>query len=133
LLRLAEVLEGLAHENLFRVILLHHPPTPGANRFRRLVDAAALREVLRKHGADLVLHGHHHESTVIWLAGPKHAIPCVGVPSASGAPSYKDDPGGYHLYEIDGGPGAWRCTAIARGLSREDGTVGELMRQELAD
>jgi 3',5'-cyclic AMP phosphodiesterase CpdA len=133
LARLATVLEGLKGENVFRVVLMHHPPFPVKNRFRRLVDAPALREVLRKHGADLVLHGHHHESTVIWLSGPKHAIPCVGVPSASGSPTYKDDPGGYHLYEIEGEPGAWRCTAIARGLSREDGTIGELLRQELAD
>jgi len=131
LARLGEVLAALARENLFRVLLLHHPPVQDSHYFRRLVDAPALREVLRKHGAELVLHGHHHESTVIWMSGPKYTIPCVGVPSASGSPSYKDDPGGYHLYEIDGEPGDWRCTAIARGLSREDGSVGEWMRTEL--
>jgi 3',5'-cyclic AMP phosphodiesterase CpdA len=131
LARLGELLAALKDERVFRVILLHHPPHQSANRFRRLVDAAALREVLRKHGADLVLHGHHHESTVVWLSGPKYAIPCVGVPSASGSPTYKDDPGGYHLYEIDDGPDGWRCTARMRAVSRDGGGIDEVMRTEL--
>ena len=67
-------------------------------------------EVLRKHGAELVLHGHHHVSSLVWLSGPRYTIPCVGVPSASCARGYHDDPAGYNLYEIDGEPGAWRCT-----------------------
>ena len=56
------------------------------NRFRHLRDAPTLREVLRKHGAELVLHGHLHESSLIWLSGPRDGIPCVGAPSASGSP-----------------------------------------------
>ena len=133
LARLGEVLAALAREGLFRVVLVHHPPTAGVNYFRRLVDAPALREVLRKHGADLVLHGHLHASSLVWLSGPRHGIPCVGAPSASGSPDHDDDPGGYNLFEIDGAPGAWRCTAISRGIGRDDGTIGEVSRQLLTD
>lgn len=130
LARLGDVLAGLGREGAFRVVLIHHPPTEGANRFRRLTDAAAVREVLRKHGAELVLHGHHHESSLVWLAGPWSAIPCIGVPSASGAPGRShDEPAGYNLYRIEGEPGSWSCTLIARGW-HGDG-IAEVGRQVL--
>ena len=48
LARLGDALAALKKEELFRVILIHHPPIPGVSRFRRLHDAAELREVLRK-------------------------------------------------------------------------------------
>jgi 3',5'-cyclic AMP phosphodiesterase CpdA len=128
--RLGDLLEQIARERLFRVVLIHHPPVPGANHFRRLVDAEPLREVLRKHGADLVLHGHHHVSSVIWLSGGRYTIPCVGVPSASEMPGHDEDPGGYHLFEIDGEPGNWLCTMRVRGLTK-DGSVAEVNRTEL--
>ena len=131
LARLGDALAALKKEELFRVILIHHPPTPGVSRFRQLHDAAELREVLRKHGAELLLHGHLHQSSLIWISGPRESIPCIGAPSASGSPHYKDDPAGYNLLEIDGEPGDWHCQVIMRGMSRADGTIGEVSRQML--
>lgn len=131
LTRLADILSELAQEKLFRVLLIHHPPVENAHHFRRLVDAAALREVLHKQGAELVLHGHYHESSLVWLSGPRYAIPCVGVPSASSAPGQREDPAAYNLYEFDGEPGDWCCTAITRGYGRDGGAIAELMRTEL--
>lgn len=129
---LADLLQRLGGEGLFRVVLVHHPPrTTLVDHFRRLVDAAALRAVLKRHGAELVLHGHQHMHTLAWLDGPAGAIPAVGVPSASGSPHRGEDPAGYNLYEIGGRPGAWRCTAIARGLSRNGAGVGETSRRVL--
>jgi 3',5'-cyclic AMP phosphodiesterase CpdA len=126
--RLGEVLAKLKRE-AFRVVLIHHPPFEGANYFRRLTNAGALRDVLREHGAELVLHGHHHEASLHWLPGPQLRIPVVGVPSASGAPGHHDEPAGYNLYEIEGAWGAWRCTMIARGW--RNGGFGEVSRQPL--
>ena len=126
--RLGEVLAKLKRE-AFRVVLIHHPPFEGANYFRRLTNAGALRDVLREHGAELVLHGHHHEASLHWLPGPQLRIPVVGVPSASGAPGRHDEPAGYNLYEIEGAWGAWRCTMIARGW--RNGGFGEVSRQPL--
>lgn len=131
LARLPDVLESLAREGAFRVVLIHHPPVAGANYFRRLTDAAALRDMLHKHGAELVLHGHHHEASLNWLAGPRSRIPVVGVPSASGAPGHHDDPAGYNLYEIDGGSGLWRCKLVKRGWRPDQGGIGELGRETL--
>jgi 3',5'-cyclic AMP phosphodiesterase CpdA len=129
LARLGDMLQRLKREQMFRVVLIHHPPVAGANFFRRLTNAGALRAVLREHGAELVLHGHHHESSLDWLPGPQLRIPVVGVPSASGAPGHREDASGYNLYEIEGAWGAWRCTMIARGW-RDDG-FGEIGRQPL--
>jgi 3',5'-cyclic AMP phosphodiesterase CpdA len=127
--RLGGILSALAKEQVFRVVLIHHPPVLGVNYFRRLSDAAALREVLQAHGAELVLHGHHHKATINWLDGPRKKIPIVGVPSASGAPGHREAPAGYNLYEIDGEPGTWRCMVVNRGL-RERG-MAEIGRQML--
>lgn len=131
--KLGPILDALGREGLFRVIMIHHPPVQDAHHFRRLIDAAELREVLRARGAELVLHGHHHEQSLVWLAGPGFNIPCVGVPSASNAPDRGDDPAGYNLYEIGGEPGEWRCTLIARGMGHGSTVIGETMRMELTN
>lgn len=133
LARLGEILASLGHEEMFRVVMLHHPPIAGVNRFRRLDDAPALREVLRAQGAELVLHGHLHEASLAWLAGPYASIPCIGTASASGAPEGHDDPAGYNLIEISGKPHAWHCTLIARGMTHGDRTITQISRRVLTD
>lgn len=48
-------------EGLIRVVLIHHPPyVGGARRTRELLDADAFEAMLRRAGAELVLHGHNH-------------------------------------------------------------------------
>jgi hypothetical protein len=66
----------------------------------------------------------------VWLAGPWAAIPCIGVPSASGAPGHHDDPAGYNLFEIDNTPEGFRCTLIRRGLT-DGGSIAEIEHQPL--
>ena len=130
--RLGPLLERCAGEGRFRVVLIHHPPlsTP-KRRLKRLVDGAALRAVLSRHGAELVIHGHDHEHSLIELPGPQRSIPVVGVPSASATPPGEHDAAGYNLYRIDGPAGAWRCEAISRGLAPDGGAVVEIKRMEL--
>jgi 3',5'-cyclic AMP phosphodiesterase CpdA len=124
---LAELLERCGRDGLFRVVLIHHPPaSKSSRRFKRLLDGAALRDVLARHGAELVLHGHDHEHALTYLDGPQRRIAVVGVPSASEAPPGKHDPAGYNLYRIDAQ--ARRCEAISRGLARDGTTVAEIRR-----
>lgn len=130
--RLAETLDRLGGERLCRVVLIHHPPVSAPGREgKHLIDAAAFREALRRHGAELVLHGHDHVHALNWLDGPNGRIPAVGVPSASAAAT-AEEPAAYNLYVIDGAPGAWRCEMISRGLRREGAGVGEVRRLTLA-
>ncbi len=80
--RLAALLDQTAGQ--FRAVLIHHPPQSPSQRYlKRLTDAAALRRVLATKGAELLLHGHDHRRSLIWLDGPNKPIPAVGVPSAS--------------------------------------------------
>jgi 3',5'-cyclic AMP phosphodiesterase CpdA len=114
LARFAEMLQRT--RGAFRVVLIHHPPVTAVHRhLRRLVDAAALHRVLAEHGAELLLHGHDHCRAVVWLDGPRHKIPAVGVPSASAQAPHGDENGaGYNLFRIDGKAGDWRCDMIGR-------------------
>ncbi|MDJ0851524.1 MAG: metallophosphoesterase [Myxococcota bacterium] len=100
--RLEKRLTDLADTALCRVVLVHHPPVAGAvSRRRALRDAAALRDVLARCGADLVLHGHAHRSLFDSVPGPDAPIPVVGVRSASYAGGHDAKRAQYHLYEIE--------------------------------
>ena len=76
---------------------------PSLNRFTRcaLRDARALRDVLRRTGADLVLHGHGHRTTFQSVEGPEGPIPVVGARSASYLGEDPDKRAQYHVYEIE--------------------------------
>jgi 3',5'-cyclic AMP phosphodiesterase CpdA len=128
---LAETLNQLKSENLFRVLLIHHPPVSQAGRSKALLDAPVLLRIIAAHGADLVLHGHDHLHMINWLTGPNGTrVPAVGVPSASAAPGTSKDAAAYNLYRIDGSPGAWTCELISRGIAA-NGEVGEQKRMML--
>ncbi len=125
--RLGDTLAALARENIFRVVLIHHPPVSQARRHKLLTDAAQFLRVIGAHGAELVLHGHDHLHMINWLNGPNGArVPAVGVPSASAAPGMSRNAAAYNLYAIDGAPGAWRCELISRGI----GPGGEVVEQK---
>jgi 3',5'-cyclic AMP phosphodiesterase CpdA len=133
LAQLDAVLAALGREGAFRVVLIHHPPVSKASHhIKRLMDSAELHAVLRGHGAELLIHGHDHVRSLVWLDGPIAPIPALGAPSASARANGTDEPAAYHLFEIDGKPGAWRCTMTARGFSRDGDTITELSRQSLA-
>lgn len=107
LARLGDLLEALRDAGRCRVVLVHHPPQPGVVSSRRaLDDAAALCDVLRRTGAELVLHGHLHRVRVDRLEGPDGPIPVVGVPSASHTGPGPEKCAAYHLYDIEMRAGA---------------------------
>ncbi len=138
--RLAELLDQTAGS--FRVVLVHHPPTsPLRRHLRRLTDGADLCRVLAGHGAELLLHGHDHRYSVIWLEGPRGTkIPAVGVPSASASSRHgSEDEAGFHVFRIGSrsadttGPAgtmAWRCEMIARQRCA-DGSIRDACRELL--
>jgi 3',5'-cyclic AMP phosphodiesterase CpdA len=127
LAELAATLNKLKTENLFRVVLIHHPPVSEAARHKRLLDAPVLKRVIAAHGVDLLLHGHDHLHMINWLEGPNGTrVPAVGVPSASAAFGSDKDAAAYNLYRIDGTRGAWKCELISRGLA----SSGEVVQQK---
>jgi 3',5'-cyclic AMP phosphodiesterase CpdA len=127
--RLAHLLDGCRAEGVFRVVLVHPPVLSTPRRhFKRLVDGAKLRAVLKQHGAELVLHGHDHTHSLIHLAGAHPSVPVLGAPSASQAARPGHASAGYNLCRIEGQPGAWRCEVVARGLSADGKAMVELKR-----
>jgi 3',5'-cyclic AMP phosphodiesterase CpdA len=132
LAELVAVLRKLRNENLFRVLMIHHPPVTTAPRHKQLLDTSVLKHVISAQGADLLIHGHDHVTMLNWLEGPNGTrVPAVGAPSASAVPGSKEA-GGYNLYRIEGTRGAWRCEVISRGIM-PDGTVTERKRMMLAE
>jgi 3',5'-cyclic AMP phosphodiesterase CpdA len=126
--RLATALREL--DGLFRIVLIHHPLQTVRGSHKRLIDAAALRNVLAENGAELLLHGHDHVRALNWLDGPRRRIPAVGVPSASALAHGDDDQAGYNLYRIDDEAGAWRCEMTIREVAA-DGKARSIARKML--
>jgi 3',5'-cyclic AMP phosphodiesterase CpdA len=125
LVELSAILNALKQDNLFRVLLIHHPPVSAARRFKRLLDAAVLLKVVAAHGVDLVIHGHDHETMLNWLDGPGGTrIPAVGVPSASAAPGRSKADAAYNLYRInDTAAGERQCEIETRGVNANGDVV----------
>lgn len=134
LTRLDALLADPAHRDLFRVVLLHHPPVKGAvSRRKSLLDQDELRALLARHGVDLILHGHAHESLVATIPGPGQAlIPVLGVPSASAVGQLNHPAARWHGIQIaQEADGSRTVKVVARGLDAKTGQVAELSRYVL--
>ncbi len=126
-----EAFEALLRETgargLARIVLIHHPPhLRGTNVGRGLGDNGAFASVIRRAGAELILHGHNHKPSVGYLAGTAGPVPVVGVPSASAIKGSPSKRAGYHLFALTGsGPGV-RIEARVRGLIAGTSLMGDL-------
>lgn len=124
------LLARLKHQGLVRVVLIHHPPhLAGGHRGRELKDASAFEAMIAKVGAELVVHGHNHVTSLDWIAGAGAPAPVVGVASCSvGLRDYVEK-AGWHLFHIpaDGAP----IRMERRGLVAE-AEVGLLEERTLA-
>lgn len=120
--RLDRMLEQTAGAELFRVVMLHHPPAAHTVRWRKaLRDGAALRDVLQRHGVELVLHGHAHFSAATYLDPGLARNLAIGVPSASAIGSKADRHATYHVYRISRAASGWRLRVSVRSYSLESG------------
>ena len=125
---LARLLDAAGAQGLARVVMIHHPPhVTGAKRGRGLRDAAAFEAVIARHGAELVIHGHNHRTSVARLLGPRGPVPVVGVPSCSAVPGTHGHLAAYHLYRFEGrAGGGYDITAERRGLAPGRDGIGAL-------
>jgi len=132
--RLDALLGDPAYRDAFRVLLIHHPPVPGAvSKRKSLEDQDELRALLARHGANLVLHGHAHEAMVATAPGPDGAmIPVLGVPSASAMGQRSHPAARWNEIQIDRrADGGVEVKVVARGLDPRSGEPGELSRYVL--
>jgi 3',5'-cyclic AMP phosphodiesterase CpdA len=127
---LAQILAGLSGDQAFRVLLIHHP-LRSYSRAKRLTDSDLLLALLKQHGVELILHGHDHVHSTIWVEGPKGLIPVIGVPSASAVAHRHYPAAAYNLFSIERDGGSWRVEQTVRGVDDEL-RVHELRRARLS-
>jgi 3',5'-cyclic AMP phosphodiesterase CpdA len=112
---LERMLTRLSAEPAFRVLLIHHP-LRSKSRAKRLTDSDRLLALLKRHGVELILHGHDHVHSTTWFDGPRGKIPAIGVPSASAVAHGRSPAAAYNLFSIERDGEAWRCEQTVRGL-----------------
>lgn len=101
---LGRMLDQAGREGRTRIVLLHHPPTPGVSKLRHdLLDLAAFGEVIARHGAELVLHGHEHRSLDTALAGPAGAVPVHGIASTTSLSTREGRRASFSVYDVGKG------------------------------
>jgi 3',5'-cyclic AMP phosphodiesterase CpdA len=127
---LDRLLAGLSAEQAFRVLLIHHPLRSNAYT-KRLTDSRPLLALLKQHGVELILHGHDHVHSTIWVEGPSGSIPAIGVPSASAIAHRRHPAAAYNLFSIERNGAAWRVEQTVRGVD-ESLRVQELRRVRLS-
>lgn len=99
--KLEQCLAALDGRNLFRVLVLHHPPVQGIVSKRKcLTDMAALHQLLARHRVHLILFGHAHVGVNTQLNTALGPIPVQGVPSASAIIGNRQHQAAYFLYDI---------------------------------
>jgi len=116
--RLGAMLDAAAKAGHFRLVMMHHPPVRDAvATHKRLFGIARFQSVIRRHGADLVLHGHSHLPSRFSIEGKDGPVPVIGVSAAGQAPGGDKPAAQYNLFEISGKRGNWSVGLTRRGLT----------------
>jgi 3',5'-cyclic AMP phosphodiesterase CpdA len=118
--RLSRILKVMGEADYFRVVMIHHPPNPELQHPSfGLKGNKLFRQVIAENGAELILHGHTHRSSIHSIPGNKHEVPVVGVAAASAAQGGTlDDPARYNLFRIERSGEGWSCTMREYGYQR---------------
>jgi len=117
--RLSKCLSLTGEAGYFRVVLIHHPPNvesqhPGFG----LWGSKIFRNVIAQHGAEVILHGHTHRSSMHSVHGPKGEVPVIGVAAAGAMPGGMGDPARYNFFRIERNGTGWNCTMREFGYQR---------------
>jgi 3',5'-cyclic AMP phosphodiesterase CpdA len=121
-----------AKRDLVRIVMIHHCPQSAASSIARgLSDGRHFEAMIKRAGAELIIHGHNHKQSVIYLEGPTRLTPVVGAPSASAIRGLPHNRAGYHLFEVSGNYRDYKIEARARGLMPGTMIVGDLGRIRL--
>lgn len=111
-------------EKLFRVVMLHHPPLHHATQwYKKLWGIKRFQNVIRKAGAELILHGHTHLPTFHQIKGPEDAVAVIGVASASQAFGSKKPPANYNWFDVAKNEESWRCVMTRYSVQDKNNTI----------
>jgi 3',5'-cyclic AMP phosphodiesterase CpdA len=129
--KLENILTETGRQDLLRVVVIHHPPVSGVVRWRkRLTDANALRAVLKRCGAEMVLHGHVHRSSFTQLQTAQGNAPVICVPSASALGRNPKRRARFHIYHFNQNDQQWEVgLAVHRYSDKKKHFVAESERR----
>jgi 3',5'-cyclic AMP phosphodiesterase CpdA len=120
--RLPNVLKEARDQGLFRILVLHHSPVAGVDKWRkRLTNMTALQQVLERQGVELVLHGHSHRTVWSNLSTPNGTTPVICTPSGSAIGHKPERWAGYHRYRLEQGMAEWKLHVEMRTYSPQEG------------
>jgi 3',5'-cyclic AMP phosphodiesterase CpdA len=129
---LPEMLRSAAEQRLFRVVYVHHSPLPGTEKWRkRMTNAQALQAIIKKHGAELMLHGHGHRGFSREIETPWGSVPVLAVPSASALGLYGADVAHYNRFKVEKTAAGWQLDVHSRGYNTETGEFTARQNQTL--
>jgi 3',5'-cyclic AMP phosphodiesterase CpdA len=124
--RAGALLAETGRRGLIRIILIHHAPhLGGAKPMRQLTDAPRFEAMLARAGAELVLHGHNHRTSLAHRPGPAGPVPILGVASASGAIDDRHEPAGWFLIRVD--PASRPAITVERRRLARDGVESAMI------
>lgn len=96
--------------NLFRVVMIHHPPFHGATHWhKKLWGIDRFQSIIKQYGAELIVHGHTHLPTLNFIEGLNAQVAVVGVASASQAFGGKKPAANYNIFNITQKQQKWSC------------------------
>lgn len=124
---LARILTETGDRGLFRIVMIHHPPVRNAIApHKRLFGIGRFQRVIRKAGAELVLHGHSHLPSLYQIKGSSGHVPVVGVAAAGQMVGGSKPAAQWNLIEIGGSQKNWSLRLTRRGLTGKATSVETL-------
>jgi 3',5'-cyclic AMP phosphodiesterase CpdA len=75
-----------------------------------LRDAAGLQDVIARHGAELILHGHTHRRSRSEMPGPSGPVPVFGISSATAVHGDSRHRAAFAVFRIAPADGGWSAT-----------------------
>jgi len=128
--RLEKILDET--KDMYRIVMIHHPPFPNATSwYKRLIGQERFREVILKHGAELILHGHTHLDTKTHIEGSQGKVPVICVPAAGNAPGGHKPAARYNLFTIEKTTSGWSTLFEEYGFTNETDGIGLISSQSL--
>ncbi|MGI9286837.1 MAG: metallophosphoesterase family protein [Pseudomonadales bacterium] len=119
LARFEQFLQETGKAGLFRVVLIHHPPIPGSEKWRkRLTDGEEFCALVAKHGAELVLHGHRHRASQNSIATTFGPASVFGIPSSSSNGNKSNELAQYYLYTVQRLEQHWQLDIAVQEYNR---------------
>ncbi|KAA8390192.1 metallophosphoesterase [Acetobacter tropicalis] len=112
---LGGLLRQTGEKGLCRIVLIHHPPVQGLVSKRKGLDGVErLQAILKREGAELVLHGHSHRATLSNI--PHTHIPVVGTTSASHSATTLVQAAGWNCISVLAEANHWQISIQRREL-----------------